>query len=108
MFTLGIGMIIACVSVFLRDMFYIYSIIITIWNYLTPVFYSIEILPVTLQKIFALNPLYIFINGVREIVLFGNAPTIFSLLIMGIIGIVTLIIGLFIFKKHQDKFIYYI
>lgn len=108
MFTLGIGMIIACVSVFLRDMFYIYSIIITIWNYLTPVFYSIEILPVTLQKIFALNPLYIFINGAREIVLFGNVPTIFSLLIMGIIGIVTLIIGLFIFKKHQDKFIYYI
>ena len=28
MFTLGIGLILACVSVFLRDMFYIYSIIL--------------------------------------------------------------------------------
>ena len=69
MFTLGIGMIVSCVSVFLRDMFYIYSIIITIWNYLTPVFYSIE---------------------------------------MGIVSFGTLLIGLLVFKKHQDKFIYYI
>ena len=108
MFTLGIGMIISCVSVFLRDMFYIYSIILTIWNYLTPVFYSIEILPAYLQKIFQLNPLYMFITGAREIVLYGNCPSILNLVVMGAVCLGTMLIGLLIFRNKQDKFIYYI
>lgn len=108
LFTVGVGLLLSCVSVFLRDVFYIYGIILTIWNYFTPVFYSIEILPSYLQKIFQFNPLYQFINGVREIVLYGNAPTIGYLILIGIIGLGTLLIGGLVFKKNQDKFIYYI
>lgn len=108
MFTLGIGLIISCVSVFLRDMFYIYSIIITIWNYLTPIFYSIEILPSNLQTIFKYNPLYIYITGVRSIVLVGQRPSLFQLSEMLLIGIFVLSLGLFVFRKKQDKFIYYV
>ena len=77
MFTIGMGLMLSCVSVFLRDVFYIYGIILTIWNYFTPVFYSIEILPTTLQKLFQFNPLFQFLTGVRNIVLYGNAPTVY-------------------------------
>lgn len=108
MFTLGIGLIVSCISVFLRDMFYIYGIIITIWNYLTPVFYSIQILPEKLQTIFKYNPLYIYITGVRSVVLASSRPSLVQLGLMFIVGIITLGIGLFVFKKKQDKFIYYV
>lgn len=108
LFTVGIGLIMSCVSVFLRDVFYIYGIILTIWNYFTPVFYSIEILPESLQKIFVFNPIYQYITAVREIVLFGNFPGFKSLGIMGLIAFASLSIGALIFKKNQDKFIYYI
>lgn len=108
LFSLGIGMILACVSVFLRDMFYIYSIILTIWNYLTPVFYSLEILPPILQTLFKFNPLYLYITGARSIVLFGQRPSLLQLGAMGIVSCITLLIGLLIFKKKQDKFIYYV
>lgn len=108
MFTLGIGLILACVSVFLRDMFYIYSIIVMIWNYVTPIFYSLEILPTNLQNIFKFNPLYLFITGVRSIVLTGARPSITQMAFMFIYGAATLLIGIFVFKKKQDKFIYYV
>ena len=108
MFTLGIGMILACISVFLRDMFYIYTIILSIWNYLTPVFYSIEILPSSLQSLFKLNPLYMFITCARSIVLNGQRPSIMQLLVIGAVSCITMIIGLLFFRKKQDKFIYYI
>ena len=108
MFTLGISMIISCVSVFLRDMFYIYGIILTIWNYLTPVFYSIDILPESYHAFFKLNPLYMFITGARTIVLYNARPSITSMAIMFGVSFITLIIGLFVFKKNQDKFIYYV
>ena len=108
LFTIGIGLILSCVSVFLRDVFYIYGIVLTIWNYYTPVFYNLSILPDSLQKLFKLNPIYQFMNSVREIVLYGHCPSPMSLLTIALIGMGSLLIGSIIFKKNQDKFIYYI
>ncbi|MBO5375901.1 MAG: ABC transporter permease [Bacilli bacterium] len=108
LFTMGIGLLLSTISVFLRDMFYIYGIIITIWNYMTPVFYDISIIPEALQSLFKLNPLYIFINGARSIILYGQLPSVVELLSMGAIGIGVLAIGSIVFKKNQDKFIYYV
>lgn len=107
-FTLGIGLILSTVSVFLRDMFYIYGIIITIWNYLTPIFYSLELLPENLRIIFRFNPLFLLIDSTREILLFGRFPGWLELTSIGLIGLVTMLIGVIIFRKNQDKFIYYV
>lgn len=108
LFTIGVGLILSCVSVFLRDVFYIYGIVLTIWNYFTPVFYSIEILPASLQSLFKFNPLYQFIDAVRNIVLYGNCPTLGTFGLLTLIGVGTLGVGAILFKKNQDKFIYYV
>lgn len=108
LFTMGIGLFLSAVSVFLRDMFYIYGIILTIWNYVTPVFYDISIIPEMLQPLFKLNPLYIFITGARSIILFGTPPTIVELLSMLFVALLMLTVGSIVFKKNQDKFIYYV
>ncbi len=108
MFTLGIGLILSTVSVFLRDMFYIYGIIIMIWNYLTPIMYDINMITSGFIKIFKLNPLYQFINFARNIILYHQTPSILSFVACAFVAGVTLFIGLLVFKKNQDKFIYYV
>ena len=108
MFTIGVGLFLSCVSVFLRDVFYIYGIVLTVWNYFTPVFYSIEILPESLQRVFVFNPLFQYINSVRDIVLYGKCPSAMTLIMIGLISTFTIGISSLIFKKNQDKFIYYI
>ncbi len=108
LFTIGIGLLLSCVSVFLRDIFYIYGILLTIWNYLTPVFYSIEILPEGIQSVMKFNPLYQFLTATRSIVLSGQRPSFTTLGILTFIGVGTLLLGGYVFKKKQDKFIYYI
>ena len=107
-FTVGMGLLLSSLSVFLRDIFHIYGILITIWNYLTPIFYSIEILPKKLQFIMNFNPLYQFIDATRTIVLYGKMPSIESILAMTAFAIGMLFIGSLVFKSKQDKFIYYI
>ncbi len=108
MFTIGISYLLSTVTVFLRDVIYIWGIVLTILNYFTPIFYSITILPENLQSIFKLNPLYLYINSLREIVLYHTAPTPLYLLTGVLVGFCTMILGMLVFKRKQDKFIYYI
>ena len=99
----------ATVSVFLRDMFYIYGIITTIWTYLTPIMYDINIISnPTLQLLMKFNPMYQYINFARTIILYHNCPTLGQFLGCSISSIVVFIIGCILFKKKQDKFIYYV
>ena len=109
LFTVGIGFILSTVSVFLRDMFYIYGIIITIWTYLTPIMYDIKIITnPTLQFIMKFNPMYQIINFARSIILYHNTPTLGQFAGCGVSALIIFLLGIFIFKKKQDKFIYYV
>lgn len=108
MFTLGMGFILSAVSVFLRDMFYIYGIVIMMWTYLTPIMYDITMISSKLQIFLKLNPLYHYINFIREIILYGRMPQPFTWAVCLISSIAVLLIGMIVFKKNQDKFIYYV
>lgn len=107
LFTIGIGFILSTISVFLRDILYIYGIIVMILNYVTPIFYDISIIPNKYLPIFRLNPLFVYVNSSRDIILFGRCPASTQLILMVVYGIGSLLIGALIFKKNQDKFVYY-
>ena len=108
LFTVGMWFILSTISVFLRDMFYIYGIIITIWTYLTPIMYDIKMLNPTFAFVLKFNPLYQFINFARTIILYHNTPTLGQFAGCAVSSIIVFLLGIFIFKKKQDKFIYYV
>ena len=62
----------------------------------------------TLQLLMKFNPMYQFINFARTIILYHNCPTLGQFLGCSISSIVVFIIGCILFKKKQDKFIYYV
>lgn len=108
LFTVGMGLILSAVSVFLRDMFYIYGIVLMIWMYLTPIMYDIKMITAGFIKIFKINPLYQFINFARTIILYHQVPTLFQFCACGMWALIVFVVGLIVFKKNQDKFIYYV
>lgn len=108
MFTLGVGLILASVTVFVRDMLYIYGIITLIWTYLTPIMYDISYITGPLQTIMKLNPMYLYINFARMIILHGWVPSLAYFAACGGSALFVLFIGVVVFKKTQDKFIYYV
>lgn len=109
LFTLGFGLILSTVAVFLRDMFYIYGVLISLWTYLTPIMYDIAIIdnPILLF-FFKCNPLYWFIYFARRIMLYNTMPELNAWIYCAVFGVGTLIAGVFVFKKNQDNFIYYV
>lgn len=66
LFSLGIGLLISILAVYFPDTSDLSMILLTVWMYLTPVFYPINILPHGLMEgVINYNPMYCFISLVR-------------------------------------------
>lgn len=108
LFSVGLGLLLSAVTVYFRDIAYFYSVLLIAWNYFTPVFYPIEILPDFARKLMQLNPLYHYIDYMRNLILHGTFPSLKENLVCLMMGVIMVIIGMFVFYKKQDNFILYI
>ena len=109
LFTVGMGLILSTIAVFMRDMFYIYGIILTLWTYLTPIMYDIKTMNIGfIANILKCNPLYQYINFARTIILYHSCPSLPQFAVCLGSALIVLLLGVVIFRKNQDKFIYYI
>lgn len=108
-FCLGMGLFLSQANVFFRDIAYIYSVFTTALNYLTPIFYPLEIIPENIRNIIIkFNPLYVFVNLFRTCVYSGKLLELNEILFGALWAIGTFIVGTCIFKKNQNRFILYI
>ena len=105
LFSLGIGLILAAVTVRFRDIIHLYTVFTTALLYLTPVVYPMSILPDWLYKIVMLNPLTNMLIMFRDVMINNNIFDWQSLGVAVIETVASLAIGLYVFYKNQDSFI---
>lgn len=106
--SLGVGMILATLTVFFRDLEYLWNVALMLVMYTSAIFYYPERLFKTgFDWIIRLNPLYGVIDNFRNAV-FGQPLNTHSLMVSSVFSVVTLAIGLVMFYKQQDKFILHI
>lgn len=101
---LGVALISSALTVYFRDLEYILGIIAMAWQYLTPVMYSVDIVPERLMPIFYLNPMTPIIVAYRDILYYKKVPEIGTLSHAFILGILLIIIGYVVFRKLQKGF----
>ena len=108
-FSLGISLFLAAATVFFRDIQYLWGVFTSMWMYLTPLFYPVNIIPEEYRWAYMnLNPMYRYIEQFRDIVLYAKAPDFNSMLVGFIVAFGFLILGAWYFNKKQDEFILYI
>lgn len=107
-FCIGMGLLLSVLVVFFRAVQYLYSIFLTAFNYLTPIFYPESLLPEWLRELLVFNPLYNYIKFFRKITVYGQWPTMTEHLICLAFTFCMLVIGLYVFKRKQNDFILYI
>lgn len=113
LFCSGIGLIVGSLAVFFRDVVHLWSVILTAWTYLTPIFWVPTQLadngaPAWVMSLVELNPMYGFVTFMRDIFLWNQNPSMQTLALCAIWAVVMLGIGIFVFRKTQHKFILYI
>lgn len=108
MFNIGIGLILSALYVFFRDMHYLWSVFIRLLTYLSAIFYTIDSFSQTVQNLFLLNPVYLFIRYFRKIVLDGAIPAPQFHLLMVADTMIAVGLGCWMYKHYNHKFLYYV
>ena len=108
LYSIGMGLILSAAAVFFRDMLHLYSVLLTAWMYLTPIMYPMDILPPFMQKLMFLNPMYHYINYMRQLMIYRSVPGVTENLICFGFAILATILGVWIFTSKQDRFILFI
>lgn len=108
MFCIGMGFMVSAVMVFFRDMQFIWNVLSMVLAYATPVFYPESILPPAVKGLLKFNPMYQYITFFRTVIIEGISPEPRLYLTCIFSSVLFLVAGIAVFRKSQDKFIFYI
>ena len=101
---LGITLIISSLTVYFRDIEHITSIVVMAWQFLTPVMYSIDMVPEELRKVFMINPMTPVIIAYRDILYYKRAPQLSTLMLSIVMAMIFMLIGVLVFNKLKKRF----
>ena len=106
-FSLGVGLILSTMYVFVRDIMHIWEVFCTLLVYGSAIFYDPRQMESWMQHVINLNPIYWYITSVRSCVMWGEGLTPNMVLIPFLCAALSLGLGVYVFKKNQDKFVLY-
>ena len=101
---LGMAMLASAITVYFRDLEHILGIVTMIWMYMTPIFYSIDMIPQKMRFIYHINPMASIISCYRSVLYSGQVPNLASLLEAAVLGVLFLILGMLVFGRLKKGF----
>lgn len=110
-FCMGLGMMLSALAVFFRDVMHLWTVVITAWMYLTPIFWTTDYISQMahwIQVLVVVNPMYNYLQFMRDIFLFNTVPSALTFGLCVAWAIFALAIGYTVFHKTEHKFILYI
>jgi ABC-2 type transport system permease protein len=101
---LGMAFLVSALTVYIRDLEYLLGIITMAWQFLTPIMYSIDMVPENILPVFNLNPMTPVIVAYRDILYYKKVPALGTLVHATVFGIVLLLIGVITFGRLKRHF----
>lgn len=110
-FCMGVGLLLSAATVFFRDVMHLWSVVLTAWTYFTPIFWTTDYIlkmPHILRVLMYANPMYNYLQFMRDIFLFQTCPTPLEFGLCAAWAVIAMAIGYTVFHKNEHKFILYI
>lgn len=107
-FTMGVSLMFAVAHVFFEDTQHLAGVLLRALYFLSPILYGREQLPEWLIKWVVLNPMFCILEFMRDIFYYGQFPN-WQTYFLNLAGsLLFLACGLWLFKKTDDKFLYFL
>jgi lipopolysaccharide transport system permease protein len=101
-FAATLGLVLAALCVFYRDIKEAVGVLLQLWFWLTPIVYVVDILPATAVDLMVLNPMYPVINAYHRTVLFGEPPDLAALLPLAVGVVVLRLVGAWMMRRLES------
>jgi ABC-type polysaccharide/polyol phosphate export permease len=106
-FATGIGLMLSVVGVYFRDLPYLWTIIMQVYFFVTPIIYRQDVLqdrvsPLAL-KVLEWNPMAVFIRSFRHTLYDGSLPRWPQLLYLLGVSLLTFFLGFFVFASLNRR-----
>lgn len=102
-FTIGVGMFLACANLFFRDVKYLVEVILTFAIFFTPVFYDASIFG-KWTPLLLLNPVSVILESINAVTILHHPPDPFWLFYAAVCSIVGLLVSWTIFHRAEFMF----
>ena len=109
LFTTGVSYLLCTVFVRFRDIKHFYSVLVRLWMYLTPIFYSLSSLNLsdTASRLMQFNPMLHYLDYFRSVTL-GTIPGVREHAIIYGVGLAVFAVGWLAFRLSRNKFILHV
>lgn len=103
MISTGVSYILSAMYVFFADIKYLYSVFLTLWMYMSALFYPVTSLPEAMQSFIGCNPIYVVIAFARECVMYGKVPELMMWIKLVCWSLGSIWVGLAVFKRMENQ-----
>lgn len=104
-FAMSIGLLLGVLNVFMRDIGQIVPVVLQAMFWLTPVVYSLSILPERVQHIFLLNPMYPLVTSYQNVLLYNRPPLWTDLGAIFVAAAVIAVVALVVFRRASPEMV---
>jgi len=101
---MGLTFMASAMNVYYRDVKHFLEVLLQLWFWVTPIIWSVTLLPEKFRDYAYLNPLTPFIEAYRDIILHNQFPHCFTLLLVVVISTAVFFLGGAIFNRKQRRF----
>jgi ABC-2 type transport system permease protein len=108
LFTLGAGLLLSPLAVFFSDVVELVTVMLTLFMYLTPIFYPMSIVPEQFRWLVKFNPIRSILEVFRDPIYFGKIPPTQHLAVCLGVALAALLIGSLAFRRSSDRIPFYI
>jgi ABC-type polysaccharide/polyol phosphate export permease len=103
-FVCGLTLATSALNVLIRDTRYVVDSVNTVMFWLVPIFYSFTVIPPRYKGFYEFNPVAALVLSLRNILLDGKPPLPTTLIKLAVVSLVTLMLGLLIFRRFRNEF----
>nr|WP_077549169.1 ABC transporter permease [Pseudorhizobium flavum]CAD6632167.1 ABC transporter permease [Pseudorhizobium flavum] len=101
----GLGLVLGILNVFMRDVGQLVAILLQFGFWLTPIVYTIDILPERFQDIIRLNPMFWVVDNYHRVLAYGVAPNLIALGLVAGLAVILLWLALVLFRKASGEIV---
>ncbi|HET9652263.1 MAG TPA: ABC transporter permease [Usitatibacter sp.] len=104
-FAIGLGMTLGVLNVFFRDVGQFFGIVLQFWFWLTPIVYSVQVLPESVRPLMAWNPMAGLMGAYQAILVNAQWPQWLQLAPAAVLGLVLCALGVRLFLVHGGEMV---